>query len=303
MHGMHRRSFLLGALSPIAVSRSVLPQDDAWRTLEVTTRVEIQGAGAPARAWLPLAHAPADRYQRVLKQSWRGSADVLRAIRDEKTGTGILLAEWSKPEEPRDVELTLQVATRARAVDWRNRTVRGTSAGSLRRYTQSALATPLDGTAREIARSITRAEADDIAKARAIYEWVIADKRLGDPNVSFVRLARASGVAARLVCGIRVRAGDATHAQHAQAEFHSGRHGWVAVNPAGVRAEYDRRRYFGAWEDNWIAFNEAHDVRLPASTGPALPLLMYPHAEVAGDRLDPLDAEAFRYRITAREIS
>jgi transglutaminase-like putative cysteine protease len=300
---MHRRTFLLTALGPIAASRSVLAEDDAWRTLEVTTRVEIPGTAGPARAWLPLAHAPADRYQRVLKQSWRGSANVLRAIRDEKTGTGILFAEWSNGEEARDVELTLQVATRARAVDWRNRTVRGTPAGSLRRYTQSTLATPLDGTAREIARSITKAEADDLAKARAIYEWVIADRRLGDPNVSFVRLARASGVAARLLCGIRIQTGDVSQAQHARAEFHSGRHGWVPVNPAGVRAEYDRRRYFGSWDGNWIAFNEAHDVRLLASTGPALPFLMHPHAELAGTRLDPLDAEAFRYRITAREIS
>jgi hypothetical protein len=30
---------------------------------------------------------------------------------------------------------------------------------------------------------------------------------------------------------------------------------------------------------------------------------MYPQAEIAGQRLDCLDADAFKYRITSREIS
>jgi hypothetical protein len=70
-----------------------------------------------------------------------------------------------------------------------------------------------------------------------------------------------------------------------------------------VQNDYDRRRLFGSWEGNWIAFNDAHDVQLPHSLGPVVPLLMHPHAEVAGKRLDSLDPAAFRYRITAREIS
>jgi transglutaminase-like putative cysteine protease len=303
MLGMHRRTFLLSAAAPFVAARGAGAQDEGWRTFEVTTRVDIQGASGLTRAWLPLAHAPSDRYQRVIKQSWRGSANTLRAIRDEKTGTGVLFAEWPDAAGSRDIELTLQVATRERSVDWRDRTVRGTPAMPLHRYRQSTLATPLDGTAREIARSITKAEADDVAKARAIYEWVVDDKRLGDPGVSFVRLARASGVAARLLCGIRVQAGDVTAAQLARAEFHSARHGWVPVNPAAVRSEYDRRRYFGSWDGSWVAFNESHDLKLPNSSGPALPFLMYPHAEVGGKRLDSRDPAAFRYGITARDIT
>ena len=53
---------------------------------------------------------------------------------------------------------------------------------------------------------------------------------------------------------------------------------------------------------NWIAFNDAHDVVLPGSTGKPLPFLMYPQAEVAGIRRDSLDAAAFRYQIRATEI-
>ena len=53
---------------------------------------------------------------------------------------------------------------------------------------------------------------------------------------------------------------------------------------------------------NWIAFNDAHDVVLPGSTGKPLPFLMYPQAEVGGVRRDSLEPAAFTYRITSREM-
>src|SRR5688572_6602983 len=120
MRGMNRRSFLLSAVAPLVAAPSGRAQDEGWRTFEVTTRIDIQGPTGLTRAWVPLAHAPAERYQRVIRQSWRGSANVLRAMRDEKNGTGILFAEWPDGTAARDIELTLQVATRDRAVDWRD---------------------------------------------------------------------------------------------------------------------------------------------------------------------------------------
>jgi hypothetical protein len=64
-----------------------------------------------------------------------------------------------------------------------------------------------------------------------------------------------------------------------------------------------RRRLFGSWEMNWLAFNFAHDVALPGSSGKALPFLMYPQAETAGRRVDSLDPARFRYAISVRELS
>lgn len=55
------------------------------------------------------------------------------------------------------------------------------------------------------------------------------------------------------------------------------------------------------WEGNWLAFNVAHDVKLPGSNEPPLPFLMYPQAEDKGGAVDPLDPDAFKDRITARE--
>jgi len=64
-----------------------------------------------------------------------------------------------------------------------------------------------------------------------------------------------------------------------------------------------RKTLFGAWETNWLAYNMAHDVRLPGSSGPAVEFLMYPQAEIAGSRLDSLDPEHFKYVITASEVT
>jgi len=63
-----------------------------------------------------------------------------------------------------------------------------------------------------------------------------------------------------------------------------------------------RQKLFGAWEMNWLAYNFAHDLRLPGSKGAKLPFLMYPQAENAAGRLDSLDPASFVYKLTSKEI-
>ena len=111
-----------------------------------------------------------------------------------------------------------------------------------------------------------------------------------------------------------------TRAQHCRAEFFAQGYGWVPVDPADVRKVVleeppgqlaiddpkvvaARKRLFGSWEMNWLAYNMGHDIRLPNSGGgPKLPYLMYPNGETGGERLDQLDPDAFKYTITATEV-
>jgi transglutaminase-like putative cysteine protease len=96
-------------------------------------------------------------------------------------------------------------------------------------------------------------------------------------------------------------------------------YGWVPFDPADVRKVVleekpqpttladplvppVREKLFGAWEMNWVAYNEAHDIKLPGANGPAVPFFMYPQAEIGRERLDSLDPDNFKYTITAREI-
>jgi transglutaminase-like putative cysteine protease len=155
--------------------------------------------------------------------------------------------------------------------------------------------------------------------------------KCGDLNALFVGLARSVGVPARDVYGIRVASSAhgyrslgvaspmISRAQHCRAEFFAAGRGWVPVDPADVRkvaleeppgrlalsdpkVDAARKRLFGSWEMNWLAYNMGHDIALPNSTGPKLPYLMYPNGETGGERLDQLDPDAFKYAISAREL-
>jgi len=82
----------------------------------------------------------------------------------------------------------------------------------------------------------------------------------------------------------------------------------VLEEPPGNRSLDDdmvkkaRARLFGSWEMNWMAYNFAHDVPLPGSSGAPVGFLMYPQGETADRRLDSLDPDSFRYEITAQEV-
>ena len=156
--------------------------------------------------------------------------------------------------------------------------------------------------------------------------------KCADLNALYVGLARAAGLPARDAYGIRIAKSEmgykslgtsseiVTKAQHCRAEVYLSGYGWVPVDPADVRkvvleeppgnrplddeiVKKARARLFGSWEMNWMAYNFAHDVELPGSAGPKVGFLMYPQAEVDGERLDALDPDSFKYVIKAKEIS
>jgi len=166
--------------------------------------------------------------------------------------------------------------------------------------------------------------------------FMLESKDLGgkcaDLNALYVGLARSAGLPARDVYGIRVARSELGYkslgasseviskAQHCRAEVYLTEYGWVPVDPADVRkvmleeppgnrpaddemVKKARARLFGSWEMNWMAYNFAHDVVLPGSSGSTLGFLMYPQAETQEGRLDSLDPDSFRYEITTREIT
>ncbi len=157
--------------------------------------------------------------------------------------------------------------------------------------------------------------------------------KCADLNAVYVALTRAAGVPARDVYGIRVadsargykslgKGGDISKAQHCRAEFFAKGFGWVAVDPADVRKVIleesgglpitdakvvaIRDYLFGNWEMNWMAYNYDHDLLLPGSKlGDAgkIGYLMYPQAEIKGNRTDSLDPDNFKYKITSKLVA
>ncbi len=361
---MDRRDFLrysaVGSAAmalPATVSSAVaeVPAGDKWRIFEITTRVEVQKPSGVTRVWVPTPLTQDTPYQKTLGNTFVAEGGKSGMTSDPKYGAGMVWAEWPEGVAPVLVQ-TARFATRDRAVDLsRPGDAKPEDKAVLAQYTHATEFIPTEGRAKELSDDIVKGKRGDIEKARAIYEWVV-DNTFRDPktrgcgpgdvkfmiennvmggkcadlNAIFVALARAQGIPARDVYGVRVagsnlgykslgkEGGDVTGAQHCRAEFYAAGYGWIPVDPADVRKVVleeaggkaiddpmtvaARKRLFGSWEMNWLAFNYGADLALPGSTRGKVPFLMYPQSETAEGRLDPLDAKNFKYEIHAKEI-
>jgi transglutaminase-like putative cysteine protease len=349
MRTVNRREFLQLAAAPLLAQAAPV---ERWRTFEITTRVQILKPSGPTRAWLPMPLAVAP-YQKTLGDTYHAQGG--KAVMAESDDLDILVAEWDEGVEP-VLTVTNRVSTVDRAANLTTPTVPPPLDGRvLDRFTRPTKLLPTDGIVKSTADTITRGAGTDFERAHAIYEWIV-DHTFRDPairgcgtgdigfmlesrslsgkcadlNALFVGLARASGIPARDVWGIRVAKSQqdlrslglssdiATTAQHCRAEVYLTGYSWVPVDPADVRkvaleeppghlaidhekVRSARARLFGSWEMNWIAFNYSHDVLLPKSKRGTLGFFMYPQAETANGRLDSLDPDNFKYEISARE--
>jgi transglutaminase-like putative cysteine protease len=365
---MNRRNFLrsAGVLSAAAafpgaaslLGRAASPEAP-WRTFEVTTQVEVLNPAGSTRIWLPAALTRPAPFQRTLSNKFHAEGGAARMIESKPDSLGIVAAHFPAGARPA-LTLTSRVATKDCSVDLSSPATSHApkeNRAALDYFLRSTKLLPTAGIVKDTAMEITRGASSDLEKARAIYEWIV-DNTFRDPktrgcgtgdirfmlesrdlggkcadlNALYVGLARAAGLPARDVYGIRVAksqlgykslgaaSDNVTKSQHCRAEVHLAAYGWVPVDPADVRkvvleeppgnrplddpmVTRTRARLFGSWEMNWMAYNFAHDVALPGSAAAPVAFLMYPLAETGGQRLDSLDPEAFHYEITAREIA
>ena len=331
------------ALPAVALAHGTFaPKPGAWRNFQTVTRLEIAKPGGAAQAWVPLPAINEQDWFRPDGSTWTTNAKTAEIKRDAKYGAEFLHVTWADGEAAPVVEVTSKFATRDRAIDLtKPGNAPALSDADRKLYTQATALIPVDGIVKETSDKITAGATGDIDKARRIYEWIVDNTsrnaktrgcgvgdiasmlksgnltgKCADLNALYVGLARAAGLPARDVYGVRVApsqfgykslgAGSEiiTKAQHCRAEVYLSGFGWVHVDPADVRkvvleeppanlALTDskvvdaRKALFGAWEMNWLAYNVAHDIVLPGAKGPALEFLMYPQAETtAAGRLD-----------------
>jgi transglutaminase-like putative cysteine protease len=350
--GLASASIMYPNLAPPAFAQNVSPAP--WRTFEVTSRVEILKPAGVTRVWLPTPLTEDSQYLKALGNSYESEGSTTNYSVDPRYGAGMVSAEWAEGSKPVLV-LKSRFATRDVAVDLsKPGTMKADNPLTLAKYTAPSEHMPTDGIVKETSSMIVKGAKTDLEKVRALYEWIV-DNTYRDPktrgcgvgdvkfmlenksyggkcadlNALMVALARAEGIPARDVYGIRIadsaygykslgKSGDITKAQHCRAEVYLETHGWVPMDPADVRKvileegggkKIDdpmvvaaRKRLFGSWEMNWLAYNYANDVALPGSSKGKVTFLMYPQAETAEGRLDPLDPDNFKYQITSREI-
>jgi transglutaminase-like putative cysteine protease len=362
----HRRDFLKAgaafsaatAIPHIGFAQAAFaPQPGAWRNFEITTRLAVAFADGKTQAWVPLPSVNEKDWFKSNDSDWKTNGKATR-IKDPNDGTEMLHVEWSVDEKAPVAEIVSRVSMRDRAVDLsKPGQAEPLSAQDRARYLAATDLVPTDGIVKQTADKVVAGIDSDVDKARAIYEWVVENTfrnaatrgcgtgdiaamlksgnlggKCADLNALYVGLARASGIPARDVYGIRVApskfgykslgAGSEviTRAQHCRAEVHLAGFGWVPVDPADVRKVVleepptnlsiddpkvvaARKALFGSWETNWLAYNFAHDVALPGSKAPKLGFLMYPQAETGGSLVDCLDPENFKYTILSKEVT
>lgn len=362
---LHRRTMLQGAaalavaglarpnLARAADPAAFTPKPGAWRSFEIRTKVELAAAKGQARVWAPIPSFSADDWTQPGDTKFEGNADAADLVNGP---AGMVAAQWKGGADAPRLEVVSRVSTRDRAVALEGGSAKLSDADRAL-YTAATTHLPTDGIVKTRADEITSGKSGDREKARAIYEWVVDNTfrdakvrgcglgdiktmlesgnlggKCADINALYVGLARAAGLPARDVYGIRVAPSKfgykslgantetITKSQHCRAEVWLDGAGWFPVDPADVRkvaleepptklAMDDpkvvaaRAALFGSWETNWLAYNDAHDVKLPGSEAKPLGFFMYPQAETVAGLLDCLDPDNFRYSITAREVT
>jgi len=243
---------------------TVLLAAPAWtetRSGEITMEFKPKKSSnvKDVRLWVP--YPVSTPFQRITDVKITGNYSQHAIYGAGTNGNMILFAKWD--QAIKDPSLTFQFkASRDEAVrkdfpEKENPWSISDYADYLKAYSMS----PLNRKVRELSDEITSGKTTVLARAKAIYDWVVANM-YRDPNVKgcgdgdvcrlleyrggkcvdinsvYVALARAADVPSREVFGIRLgkdEINDITKWQHCWAEFYLPGYGWVPVDPADVR--------------------------------------------------------------------
>ncbi|HET7753076.1 MAG TPA: transglutaminase domain-containing protein, partial [Anaeromyxobacteraceae bacterium] len=233
-----------------------------WKLYETTTRVEVKNAAGVTRVWLPTPLTQDTAYHRSLGNTWRADGGKTAQWIDPAYNAGVVWAEFPAGVRP-EIELTSRFATRDIAVDLsKPGNAPAETPATLARFTAATDLLPTGGVVKATSAGIVKGAKNDLEKAKAIYEWIVESTfrdpkvrgcgvgdvkfmlenellggKCADLNALFVALARAEGIPARDVYGIRVApsalgyaslgkgGGIITKAQHCRAEFYLPTHG------------------------------------------------------------------------------
>ncbi len=286
------------------------------RNFEFTYVIRIPALPADAkisRIWIPLPES--DRYQ-TIRDLKIESPFPYTEHRDPEYGNEYLYLQVpaAKATEPAEVRVSFEVTRHEHRVTLDAHPVSAHSAGvdppGLQRFLQPDRRVPLQGLIAELSAQETRGIQDPLAKARAIYNYVVATMRYDksgtgwgngdaiwactakrgnctDFHSLFIGMMRAAGIPARFEIGFPLPADQhdgAVPGYHCWAEFYVEPYGWIPVDASEAWKHPDKKDYFfGAHDDNRLQFTVGRDIRLdPPQQGDPLNYFIYPYAELDG---------------------
>ncbi len=296
--------------------------------VELSVTIAAPDDSNDVRVWIP--YPVSNNTQDISNVRISGNFTQSGVYGEKENGNLALYAEWTTPTKDRAITLTFD-ATARELIKKDFPSVEPAIPVEIKEYLKSTTFIPTDGKVKEIALSITNNKQKISKKARAVYQWVI-ENTVRDPDVKgcgtgevekvitkrggkcadissvFVSIARAAGVPAREVFGLRLGKKDEedmTGGHHCWAEFYVPGYGWVPADPADVRkimlvdkldlkgAQDKIDYYFGGVDPYRIALargGRGYYLNPRQNDGP-LNYFMYPYAEVNGKSLEWLAAQ------------
>lgn len=268
-------------------------------------------AGERVRVWIPAAQS--GPFQEVKVISAQGDLP-LKKTRESRYGNQMYYAE-SRKSKAGDLhfEIGYDVARRTRLVLGVNiprLTTVPLSDKERKQYLAPDALVPVTGVPAELAAKVAAEESSDLDKARAIYDYVLANMRYDksgtgwgrgdvlyacnakhgnctDFHSLFIAMARSQGIPARFEIGFPLptdkHSGEIA-GYHCWADFFNPQHGWVPVDISEAWQHPEKRDFlFGALDPDRIGFTMGRDLRLnPPQDSKPLNYFVYPYVEVGG---------------------
>ena len=225
-----------------------------------------------SRMWIPLPQS--DRYQ-TIRNLKIDAPFVYAERRDPEYGNEYLYVQVpsSALKEPSEVRVSFEATRREHRVSLSGRSVVSQSrpmAPDLQRFLQPDRLIPLQGTIEELSAQQTRGLADPLAKARAIYDYVVVTLRYDKSGTGWgngdaiwactakrgnctdfhsllIGMMRAAGIPARFEIGFPLpedQHAGAVPGYHCWAEFYVEPYGWIPVDASEAWKHQDKKDYF-----------------------------------------------------------
>ena len=320
------------ATSSVSSAKTEEKQSVAGSVTNVINMTKYE-KGKKVRVWLPVPHN--SDYQTVENVAY-DTGKAKAEMNTDSNGNQILYVEWGKDVEPADrvIKLSFDVKRDEVLRPELKEDDKEELTAEIKKYLEPSKNLPLNDQVKNKANEVIKGKTTDLEKARAIYDWVIANMnrnedvkgcgegdvcalldttmsgKCTDINSMFVALCRASGIPAREHFGIRINADDITKNQHCWAEFYLKGTGWVSADPADVlkavlknnwtkdqkETKEKQEYYWGNCDAERIILADGRDLTLtPAQDGEPLNDFGYPYAEVDGKKVDNYTPDQFIY--------
>jgi transglutaminase-like putative cysteine protease len=333
---MQKLLMLTGVLWALIAATPALPGSQQGQ-VDMQFDLSAKPAGEEVKLWIP--YPVSDKDQLITDIKYYGDYAASAVYTEGEHGNPMLFVQWGKDAKSRKLALSFYAkrqevsrkAFPAKETCW--------DLADYQFYLKATKLGPIDGEVKKLADTITKGQNTVQGKAKAIYDWVCQNmyrdpdtrgcgtgdvcallKKPGgkctDISSVYVALARAAGVPAREIFGLRLGKKpeeDITQYQHCWAEFYLPGYGWVTVDPADVRKamlveklkpeDQETKAYeeyfWGGIDQYRIKLSEGRDLILnPPQSGEPLNTFGYPYAQVENRTIDWLEPKTFKYQFT-----